>query len=775
MKTEKQVLQAGLAAVLCVFCACSAYAQDAPEVIKIDAPGVLDKPGATYLLTRDITAARTALMIKGDGITLDLGGHTVTYGTEVGVNRCSGVFLRPVYNIETDRKNFPGIPPEGFGSGNNFTLTNGRIVQGPQPVAPPGAITYANGRIVKEVGSHTRPGRFCHAVYIRGSDNFKITNLTIEVNSRDTNNINVIYSGRGEIAHNHCISTVKEVTDRHWPGTQLINVSMGGPMDIHHNTLDGGCQWGINVSGGGATGHLAKVHHNVIRHRSRTTNGYAIGCHAPNMRVYANVVKSKGRGIHLTGTNIDFYNNIVEPREMPNPEYPSTRTHGIKLEGPTHANVHHNFCRVVAEPGYGQADPLDLDCPKYSANRVWKNTIVAIRKSPKYWASSINVVRSHPESLTRIYDNVFRTNQYHFQVGWGGGSGITFLNNRFEVIGDGKDYQFFYYWMSSAARAHGIVFRDSVLDAPAYYKKIKMLYGRSYTRGNIDTKVEWSVNVKAVDPAGKPVAGASVVALADDKPVAQAVTGKSGVGTVVLADYDIIGNRGASPIGEKGPYTLNVTYKGQTQTLDVDPKKTTALTVTVTNPKQKLWVYAGPDRRMNTGEPVTLAGKVVVVDQPGAEPKVTWKVIREKGDPKVLNPASPTSALIFTKPKESWLQHAMLDLTAELDGKTVKDRVEIRQDANIVPTAKPTCPRTAKVNTIVQLDGSKSTEPRKFPRSQCSYKWQQTAGPKANLASDELPDPIFYPTEAGTYTFELVFSSPIASSKPARCSVVVTP
>jgi hypothetical protein len=117
-------------------------AAPAGEVIRIDRPGVLDRTGATYLLTRDVTARRTAFMIKGDGITLDLGGHTVTYGTDVGVDYCHGVFLRPGGGEES----FKGVPREGFGGGNSFTVTNGRIVQGKQPVAPEGAITYPNFR-----------------------------------------------------------------------------------------------------------------------------------------------------------------------------------------------------------------------------------------------------------------------------------------------------------------------------------------------------------------------------------------------------------------------------------------------------------------------------------------------------------------------------------------------------------------------------------------------------------------------------------------------------
>jgi len=61
------------------------------EVISIDRPGVLDQPGATYRLTADVTAPRTAFMVKGDGITLDLDGHTITYGTEIGVDYCHAV------------------------------------------------------------------------------------------------------------------------------------------------------------------------------------------------------------------------------------------------------------------------------------------------------------------------------------------------------------------------------------------------------------------------------------------------------------------------------------------------------------------------------------------------------------------------------------------------------------------------------------------------------------------------------------------------------------
>ncbi len=81
----------------------------AGETIEIDAPAILDKPYRTYVLTRDVTAGRTAFMVKGDHLTLDVGGHTVTYGTAIGVDRCSGVFLRPAGGEDS----FKGVPKEG--------------------------------------------------------------------------------------------------------------------------------------------------------------------------------------------------------------------------------------------------------------------------------------------------------------------------------------------------------------------------------------------------------------------------------------------------------------------------------------------------------------------------------------------------------------------------------------------------------------------------------------------------------------------------------------
>jgi len=736
----------------------------AQDIIEIDAPGILDTPGATYVLTKDVTVEHTAFMIKGDGITLDLGGHTVTYGTAIGVDRCSGVFLRPVGGEEP----FKGVPKEGFGGGNRFTLRNGRIVQGQQPVAK--ELTMRAGRVVDAAGPV--PGGSCFAVYVRGCHGLEIADLTTEVNSRDTDNLYIRECPDVHIQNNHCKSTVREITDRHWPGTGVITIAgLRGPVDIHHNVIDGGGQWGIRVSGGGAlTGHLVQVHHNIIRHRSYTTNGYAIGASAPNMRIYANVIKPvAGRGVHLTGNGMDFFNNIVDVREKPNPEYPRTRAHGIKLEGCRHTLVHHNYSRSVAAEGYGDAAPLDFSVRTHSANRVFKNTIVAQREpnAGDYWATSVNLYSVHPRSLTQVHDNVFKTNHWQVRADWGGGRSFDFTNNRFETIGDPDDYQFWVFGQSSRAESRDLTFQDNQLVGHADYRKVDPFHPRIPPQG-IDVRILWSVNVNVVDPAGKGIGGVLVTAEEDGEEVASALSAEDGRASLALLDHRIVGDH-KNPIEEHGPYELVIRSDGQEiRGTTVDPVETKDLTVTFTDPSRKLYVYAGEDQRRKIGETAILDGKVKLVGQAG-QPEIRWERVSGGSSLPIGNADSARAQVVMNK----W-GSCTFELTAKWGDEVAKDRVSVRADSKLTPTPIALVPPTAKTRSIIQLDGTTSTDPRGFPRSELRFVWKQVAGPNAVLSSNEWPDPIFYPIEAGTYAFELTVSNPLRTSKPARCSVTVT-
>ena len=59
-----------------------------PGEIPVSEPGNCAKPGATYVLTRDITSPTSGFFL-GNDVTLDLNGHTLTYAAGyTGVPNC---------------------------------------------------------------------------------------------------------------------------------------------------------------------------------------------------------------------------------------------------------------------------------------------------------------------------------------------------------------------------------------------------------------------------------------------------------------------------------------------------------------------------------------------------------------------------------------------------------------------------------------------------------------------------------------------------------------
>jgi len=736
----------------------------AQRVVQIDAPAILDEPGTTYLLTRDVTAPHTAFIIKGEDITLDLGGHTVTYGTADG-DRVSGVFARPPGRDEE----FALIPREGFGGASRVTIRNGRIVEGPGT------------------------GRYRHGVYMRGGDGLEVSNLRVEVHSPDSNNINILYWGSAHIHHNHFLSRVRVVSNRHYPGQDVIVIwGVGGPIEIDHNTIDGGAQWGIRVSGGDGPPHLVNIHHNLIRHRTYATNGYGLGLHARNMYVYANVVRPvAGRGVHLTGRDIEFFNNIVDVREQPNPEYPRTRAHGVKLEGARSSRVHHNFIRSTAEEGFGDADPLDFDVPPGACNEVFKNTVVALRKTPRFWATTVNLIAQADGNGTVVHDNTFITQQYHIRVDWDGGSGVLFRNNRFEVLGNPADYVFFRCQPSRALDVKNNVFRDNLFVPPAS-PTVQYMY-RDYRPSRIDNRVENTLTVLVTDPAGKEVPDADVVVRLDGRVVARTAADRRGRAAVVLpwlrfvppktvelgpyeltvckpgwepAEFLTFDLTGASEASEQASRTPEPS-PGSGQALLVKPDRPRKVVVRLRRKGALLYVWAGPDQRRLIGDEVTIPTKLVLAEGVTGEPEITW--YRVKGRKRTR--AEDLVGLQPTVRLDRWGGYTF-EVEARLGEAVARDQVYLRANRTLTPTARASAPATARVETIVQLDGSRSTDPVGFP---LSYHWKQVSGPEALISSLEWPDPIFYPLQPGRYTFQLTVSNPLGKvSEPVRVTVQVT-
>ncbi len=297
-----------------------------PERVK-GPPFVLDQPNATYILTRDIIADGTAIIITAPNVTLDLDGHTVTFGNDTG-------------------KQVFGVHAKNAGKA---TICNGHIVQG------------------------ARSGRYSACVESR----WRAEPTEIFAISTDVH-LPCAYPLRGfgacarmHIHHNRLYSRTTELESRHYPGNDLLRLDIkGGHIHVHDNLLTGGCHRAMRLTGEGPN---VEVDHNDIRHHQQYVNGYAFAAGCPGADIHHNKVTSHGRGVHLTAEGIRFHHNYLDlcghqqlddiPAKSRPFKHQIVELHGVKFEGrgAKRCQVHHNFVRIVQKlphdsNGRGRAD-----------------------------------------------------------------------------------------------------------------------------------------------------------------------------------------------------------------------------------------------------------------------------------------------------------------------------------------------------------------------------------------------------------------------------------
>ncbi|MBM4034375.1 MAG: hypothetical protein FJ291_21735 [Planctomycetes bacterium] len=318
-------------------------------------PFVLDKPDATYILTKDVTADGQAFVITAPNVTLDLDGHTVVFGNNTA-EQVSGVLAKNT---------------------GKATVCNGHIAQGKR------CKDYSTAVESRWRAEPTEIFGISTDVHLPCAYPVKFLGKAANV----------------RIHHNHLASRVTELESRHYPGNDLLRLDIaGGSVEVNDNLLTGGCHVGIRLAG---KGERAEVHHNDIRHHMRYVNGYALACGAPGLDVHHNRVTSMGRGAHLTADGIRFHDNYLDLvghadlDDMPAKSRPfktiRVELHGIKFEGgkATNSRVTGNFCRIVQKLpdkqwDYVPATPLNIACYDPNAmNEIADNTFVALTEYRK--------------------------------------------------------------------------------------------------------------------------------------------------------------------------------------------------------------------------------------------------------------------------------------------------------------------------------------------------------------------------------------------------------
>ena len=494
-----------------------------PGAILLSAPATITSAGY-YRLTQDINTTGTAFTISARGVTLDLGGRTVTYGT-------SGTTA-------------VGIRSQGQHTSGSITIMNGALRQSPTSTA-------ANSTGIEFASGH----------------DIRIHHVSIDTYGPGSNGVWIYNAPTGTIRIDHC--TVRcfatTVPNRHYPGTSGIYIedSTRG-CEIDHNLITATPQWGIKVAGDStAPGYTSRIHHNrVVGTRARVANGYMIGVYKPDTDVFENFLSGESRGIHVDGVDNKghgavVHDNFVRAQDQPNAEFSPHWCHGIKLENPSSATVFHNHVTVMADATHDEARALDIDIESggtilIEGNRISAISSVGTKKAKAVqWTGGSRTASN--QFLARL--NVFRATDEFVYRFWHAENGGAFQSNewiRDLSQGSGHPAVFEFWDNQDGVAAPGHRFIDST-SAEDTTRVTQWANPGAYTSTR-----EHTVRVLVRDASAQPVSGAAVTV----RDRTSAVVFSSTTDTQGIAQ-GLVTTQRITPgpaVDSRGPFSLGVTH-----------------------------------------------------------------------------------------------------------------------------------------------------------------------------------------------------------------------
>jgi hypothetical protein len=494
------------------------------NAISLTAPGNLSVAGATYVLLNDVASAGTAFTISATDVTLDLGGHTVTYGT--GAGSAHGVYSEYLYNT--------------------------------------GRTTVRNGTIVEGGGS----GGQREGVYFRGGHDVRLTHLSVTVHGDDAHGIAIVDSLTGDQRIDHCAIHCDTLVDtsRTYPGVAAIVIEgCTKGLEIDENRVYSSPQWGIKVQGNATVGDSLVHHNRVLGTKALVANGYMIAVYKPATDVFENELAGESRGIHFDGTDGAAHgslchDNVIVCQDQPNPEYPDYHwVHGIKLEGAKNVVVTRNFVTGVADDAHAEVRCLDLDVETATGVRIEKNRFTAKALTPKYRAHALQWTSGPATGSSDVVvrGNVFTATDREINRAWGAAHGGVFAGNawiRDLSQGAAHPFLFEYFDTSDAAPAPG----HRVLDALT--TEDLTANDQWNAPGPYTATREWSLTIEAVGPQGTPVAGAAVSVR--DGFGALAFSGTTDAAGLCLGTVVATKLSNGPAVVAQGPFAVTVTKAG---------------------------------------------------------------------------------------------------------------------------------------------------------------------------------------------------------------------
>jgi hypothetical protein len=471
-------------------------------------PYVLDQQGATYLVTQDVAADGTAIFLAASGITLDLGGHTITYDQTRDTSEEGACGVR-------------GHKSRGIGLAG-LTVLNGTIRRG-------------------QGGSTTRKlwDTLYSPLFFSRPSRLEIAGVRVEYDGDQVVALALILRGDAvELHHNSFLDRGTSLLNRH---VGLDAIALGSANSrCHHNLIRRTRHRGINPLPSN------QVDANEIYIDSYATNSYGIMYYAPKgaqgLRIHHNRIF--GTGYHPVGigsgqgySDVTLRANYIQMQGTP----PQGRwtggqgggdaagqlhpVNGIRLQKPGR-NVLHADNVVVAK---GSGEGCLMRClwlvpgAQSGPGLVFRNNRLKLlaqdRQAEGYAISAGGTPEPGRDATVRLEGNTIVTNLCHVQFGdnYSHGGRHVFSGNRFVRVGDDPRYRTIRFgWRGWKYESYGHVFIDSAFEGGAGHDSVSF---DGAQRARYDFAVGWTLEIRTT-------AGAAVTVR--DGTGAEVCTGRAG-------------------------------------------------------------------------------------------------------------------------------------------------------------------------------------------------------------------------------------------------------
>jgi hypothetical protein len=514
------------------------------KTISVKECGVLKKARATYILQNDVLSEGTCFSVQDDEITLDLNGHTITYATRDNTGRRHAIIGSACYGPHLDNN------PCG-GTFKNFTVQNGKIVQGPSAAPFSDAIRIGQG----------------------GGTNLTVSNIEFDISAASAKAIHTTYAKGGhKIFRNTIRSRVTTIGSRHQLDGVTIkletdNTASSAPSEVHHNTITGPAQGGILV-----TAPRSRVYENTISLSANYTNDFCIYAWGPGTEIFGNQCDntqgtSMGRGIHVSSPGVSVHHNVLKVRELPrNQEYSGCQAggaYGIQLErSADKTHVYENDVTAIADA----CDAIAMRAttiPASASNEIYDNRLAAVRVG----AAKGKAAAFSPNNVSGgilLRGNRLISDTAAVLVPWDGAQGIRFENNTFEIGSNPPPDGWAMFVFNNAKPSDDFYVRDPKFIGRAAASAKMRPVGFGKWAGRAGFRVEWTTTIRVVSSGNSPVSGALVtITDATGNSVFSGKTDGNGVAIAPLTEQILRNTKTEALSKQKSPpYLIQVEAPG---------------------------------------------------------------------------------------------------------------------------------------------------------------------------------------------------------------------